>query len=156
MSGEYRHDLLVERAERWLRGAGCNPVFTEPCCWATSERPDAFGISSSCTWVVECKTSVGDFYSDRSKPFRKSPELGMGKLRYFMVPEGLVKPELVGTWGLLYVRGNKLGRVEVVKPSEKHSENGEAECLMLRSRWLWTKQKGASTWEEPIEGDYAI
>lgn len=63
---------------------------------STSETPDAIGFfqGGSCSILIECKTSVSDFYSDRSKPFRKQPELGMGNFRWYMTPKGLVTEKM--------------------------------------------------------------
>lgn len=72
------HNELCERAILWLRGTRrCEPVFSR--CASCSEIPDAIGWSSAYGWrgstVVECKTSVGDFYADLRKAFLwKHPE----------------------------------------------------------------------------------
>lgn len=66
----YSHGQLCERAKRWLGGTRrCDPVFSN--CASCSEVPDAIGWSSCYKWsgstVVECKTSLRDFYADKSK-----------------------------------------------------------------------------------------
>ena len=44
-----------------------------------------------------------DFLADAKKPHRKQPELGVGRWRYFLCPEGLIQPEEVPErWGLLW------------------------------------------------------
>src|SRR5262245_18102650 len=63
-------DELCEKAMRWLRGTRrCNPVYAHNA--SCSEIPDAIGWSSSHQWrgstVIECKTSVSDFYADLRK-----------------------------------------------------------------------------------------
>lgn len=73
------HDELCERAIRWLRGTRrCNPVFSR--CASCAEIPDAIGWSSSFSWegstVVECKTSLSDFYADQKKRFEWFKQAG--------------------------------------------------------------------------------
>jgi hypothetical protein len=64
------HDELCERAKHWLGGTRrCNPVFSNIA--SCAEIPDAIGWSSCYGWrgstVIECKTSVSDFYADKQK-----------------------------------------------------------------------------------------
>lgn len=132
------HAELVEVAARWLRSQRCKPVFTEINCWATSESPDAFGVNSKGSIVVECKASVSDFYADRRKEFRLDPAKGMGRLRYYLCPFGLISPDrltLADGWGLLWV--NNKGRVYVKKESNEFTQASNDECLLMRSAWLW-------------------
>ena len=134
------HSHLVKRAEKWLRGTHrCSPVFPEHRCHATSESPDAFGVNSSGSIVVECKVSVSDFYADQRKPFRKSPDLGMGRLRFYLTPKGLINQDrliLAPGWGLAEVCGQK---IRIVRPSDVFTQSSNAECLLMRSAWLWNK-----------------
>lgn len=105
------HVDLVERAERWLYSVGCGVVLTELVTYA-SGIPDAIGFRSDCSILVECKTSRSDFFADRKKPHH-GPDVGMGNWRFYLTPEGLIKPEeLPQQWGLLYA-GAK-GRVQRV------------------------------------------
>lgn len=155
------HDELCERARRWLSGTRqCNPVFSN--CASCSEIPDAIGWASRWNWhgsqVVECKTSVGDFYADKQKYIRfkdkygyiarqslkqiKAAELGyeqeivprMGDFRFFMclpdvISEALVK-EHSPDHGLLYVEGR---RVRTVIPApRREGVNYAAEVRFLR------------------------
>ncbi|KAF1009509.1 MAG: hypothetical protein GAK28_00147 [Luteibacter sp.] len=105
------HDELVERAGIWLRRvAGCKVVMTEISALCRSgEIPDAIGWREAGTVLVEAKATRGDFLADRNKAFRRDPSQGMGALRYFMAPEGLIKvDELPERWGLLEVRGRRV------------------------------------------------
>lgn len=109
------HSQLTEIAVRWLhrpnsgRGHGCQVALSE--CWGGwggGEQPDAMGWRNSGhqdgTVLVEVKTSRADFLADAKKPHRKQPELGVGRWRYFLCPEGLIQPEEVPErWGLLWV-----------------------------------------------------
>jgi len=134
------HGELVKRAAIWLRGSQrCKPVFTEQNCWATSESPDAFGINNKGSIVVECKASAEDFRADRRKSFRQKPEDGMGRLRYYFAPEGVITDAMLDTmpgWGLVEVVGRS---VRVRRESAVFRQASNAECLLLRSAWLWKR-----------------
>ena len=126
------HADLVMRAARWLRNTrGCSVVFTEFAC-SGGEIPDAIGWQYEHSILVECKTSRSDFSADKSKPWRRLPEIGMGLERYFMVPEGVITAaDLCGLdarlqferskWGLLWVCKN---HVRIVKKSDGFAGRG--------------------------------
>jgi hypothetical protein len=100
------HAELVARAERWLRNTRrCGVVLCEPA-GAPKEQPDAIGWRGTTFHVsiaVECKVSRSDFLADARKPVRIRPGLGVGRLRYYLVPTGLVGPdEVPAGWGLLH------------------------------------------------------
>lgn len=104
------HADLVDRAERWLRNSQrCGVVLTEFAS-STPETPDAIGWQRGAllSILVECKTSRGDFYADGRKPFRRMPHAGIGRLRYYLAPPGVLTPELIRKhrpkWGLLEAR----------------------------------------------------
>jgi len=134
------HAELVDRAARWLRGTmRCDPVLTEYGCWATPEQPDAFGVNSDGTVVVECKTSISDFYADGRKPYRRQPHYGMGRRRYYLTPRGLISPQrltLRPGWGLLEVVGRI---IRVRRQSEIFAVHSNAEALLLRSAILHSR-----------------
>lgn len=99
----WTHDALVERAARWLRSKGCTLVLKELTTAGVGEIPDAIGWTREETVLVECKVSRADFLAERSKPHRVLPENGMGRLRYFLCPPDVIRPEdLPPKWGLLY------------------------------------------------------
>jgi hypothetical protein len=53
--------------------------------------PDAIGwLRDTRSLLVECKSSMSDFYSDRGKPWRRHPEIGVGRERYYMMPPGVI------------------------------------------------------------------
>lgn len=110
------HSQLVEIAAKWLRGRmHCGAVLTELGAGG-GEIPDAIGWQGTHCVLIECKTSRSDFFADKDKEFRKKPEKGVGRLRFFLVPRGLVKFEEVPQgWGLLETVGS---RVRVVKKSD--------------------------------------
>lgn len=114
------HTELVRAAGRWLRGtAGCSMVLEELVATTSNgEQPDAIGWWCGKTLLVECKASRADFMADQKKRFRQRPERGMGQFRYFMAPEGLLRPEeMPPRWGLLEVLANsKIRRVSGLRP----------------------------------------
>lgn len=102
------HDLLCEKAGRWLKSINCYAVIIDPWCTPmVKERPDAIGWLDGLSFLVEVKTSRADFLSDKKKPFRQSR--GMGDWRFYMCPEGLIKPEeLPEGWGLIWVKNDRI------------------------------------------------
>ena len=102
------HAELVERAKRWLWGQQCGVVITE-LVTGCRETPDAIGWNARGSILVECKTSSSDFYTDKRKPFRAMPEQGMGNLRYFMAPKGVLRAESIPEgWGLIEPCGERV------------------------------------------------
>ena len=128
------HYRLCVEAAKWLhrkKGScrGC-PCFRERYCDACRaciyvavelntyavENTDVWGFDGWCTTVIEVKTSHADFLADRKKYWRSvEPEYQAGNKRWFLCPEGVIKPEeLPEGWGLLYWDGRKI--VPVVVP----------------------------------------
>ena len=102
------HAELVERSKRWLWGQRCGVVITE-LVTGCRETPDAIGWNARGSILVECKTSASDFYADKRKPFRMFPETGMGRTRYFMAPEGVLRAEIIPEgWGLIEPSGERV------------------------------------------------
>lgn len=107
-----------------------------------NELPDVIGftrgsqvregrwLSGEYTMLVEVKVSRNDFLADKRKSFRQTPGKGMGDLRYYCCPKGLIKPEeLPDNWGLLYVYPS--GRVIMQKESGWHDKNLKCEFHLL-------------------------
>lgn len=113
------HTDLVNIAYKWvLANASCGCAFREFRSLADNmEFPDVIGFGSGCHSVlVECKVSRADFFADRNKHFRQTPELGMGSNRYYCCPAGLIgKEECPEGWGLLWVNYKGQARA-VVNP----------------------------------------
>jgi hypothetical protein len=160
-SNEVTHDWLCKRANTWLRGTRrCEPVFSN--CASCDEIPDAIGWSSVWNWrgstVIECKTSVSDFYADKKKrvvyedkfgrigsyvPLRTTRKMEgfkeveiplMGDFRFYMCVDGLLNDELIQDHqpdhGLLWVSGRK---VRIVRPAPRRENvNLPAEIRYLR------------------------
>lgn len=111
------HAELVQRAARWLRNTKrCGLVLTEFVAGSAREIPDAIGWTHGGKWsyLVECKTSVGDFYAERRKPAKRSEWLygAIGRERYYLTERGVLGAERVKKnrpgWGLLEVRGRQV------------------------------------------------
>jgi hypothetical protein len=120
------HQQLVRLAELWLRSKyACCIVLSEQSC-ASGETPDVIGWKGKCRSVlVECKISRADFLADREKPFRKSPELGMGCERFYLTPAGLICPDdLPRKWGLLEARGREVGIAVKASRASQRTEIG--------------------------------
>ncbi|UWE19386.1 hypothetical protein [Herbaspirillum huttiense] len=112
MPGEI-HQQLVSMGERWLKKQGFSVVASELVAGGANEQADVIGFRSNCSAVVEAKASRADFFADQSKPHRS--EGGMGVYRFYLCPEGIIRPEdLPQGWGLLHAVGRKV--VDVVKP----------------------------------------
>ena len=115
------HEELVKRAERWLMNTiGCSFCLTE---FTTiiGEIPDAIGFKNGQSILIECKATRADFLRDKKKRFRKRPELGVGKYRFYLCPPGLIKPyEPPEKWGLLYCRDRSVERVVAPRGNTFH------------------------------------
>lgn len=109
MSSEITHDDLVSRAKTFLvNDLGCGFAFTEFHTSVISLHgvPDGIGFRQrgQCSVLIECKTSRSDFHRDRKKPHRQNDSPGLGNVRFYMAPRGLVTPnEVPGGWGLIEV-----------------------------------------------------
>jgi len=110
------HTDLVKIAKNWLaKTCGCGVVFTELVTNAI-EVPDAIGLRSDYTILVECKTSRSDFFADQKKIFRQLPEEGMGDFRFYLCETDLIKIEdLPERWGLLYWDGKRVKKIRAPK-----------------------------------------
>lgn len=131
------HDELVYRAGKWLKNSmRCRPVLLECSTMFSIEIPDAIGFDpgTGSTILIECKASKGDFSSDRSKLFRKNPELGMGIKRYFMANKDFIIPgSLPDNWGLLRVWPKQ---VRIIKESGIFEAARNCEIKLLLS-YIW-------------------
>ncbi len=128
-SGGDIHSALIPLAAAWLRKKGCAVVITDMS-HGGPETADAIGWKGTCSMLVECKASRCDFLADRKKDFRRNPERGMGSLRYFCAPAGLIQvDELPACWGLLECTNGKLR--EVVKATYQKASGKHEVSLLL-------------------------
>ena len=136
MSGEL-HKKLIEIGRVYLLNHQISGMckssivateITIPC----GECADVIGWANGNSVLLEAKTSRQDFKKDFKKWFRMNPEQGLGDLRVYIAPKGLIKlDELPENWGLIEV--NEKGRPKMVKKPVKQSGNKKAEILVLSS-----------------------
>lgn len=134
MGSDVSHADLVWLAERHLRG-------TRRCPIVLSERGDGEVVDAiGWDWnghsiMVECKTSMADYYADAKKPRTEGPEFGVGRQRFYLTPKGMLKKEqLRESWGLLEAWGS---RVRTIVPApERESYGYLAEQRILRNEVL--------------------
>ena len=147
------HAELVTIAARWLKRQGCNVVLTERGGASTGETPDAMGwwCSGFQSAVIECKTSVEDFYADRRKEHRDARSLG--SVRWYLAPIGVIAAgHLTGGWGLLEWDGRVVRRSIEPEPWRGHARSIEVEAQILLSELRIfhaqgiTYRKGAERW----------
>lgn len=129
-----KHDDLLKPAVGLLKRSGkmwkCSNVFCE-LATAAGETPDAFGIGSGKTSLVEVKVSRADFLAGKKKFFRMYPEWGLGNYRFYLCPEGLIKPdEIPENWGLSYWNGRY---AEVIVKPEWQKSNQNREIAFVNS-----------------------
>lgn len=125
---EMTHKELVDVAYRYLlNNLSCGIAFKE-LKTLSREIPDVIGFGSSGhSAIIECKASRSDFLSDKNKPFRKNPQLGMGTYRYYCCPKGLIKiEELPEGWGLIYVDEKGKARCWYMPMKKYTNEHGTA------------------------------
>lgn len=134
------HAEIVERAARWLRSR--YPVVMTELVAASSEIPDALGIDTLRSTLVECKSSRADFRRDKTKCCRQRAELyvedskavhgtGLGLYRFFMAEPGVIPAdELPKGWGLLEVHAQRV--IEKV-PSHRFRRDTYSEMALLIS-----------------------
>ena len=136
------HKQLCEIGKLYLiNSRQCNPVFIEKGSAKLSEFPDVIGWNSSECIVIECKTSMQDYYADLKKPHRE--EGGLGNLRYYLVPEEMQNIDPCNGWGLLVARHANV-RPEMIrgKNSLEFKRTHEKEVLFMRSRIMEIQRFG--------------
>lgn len=111
------HDGLVKAAAQWLSKK--HSVVVTEMSHSHPETPDAIGFSGSVSTLIECKTSRADFVADVKKSFRIRADVGMGNLRYFLAPPGVISgTELPPKWGLLELTGSKVRLMVKAQPQD--------------------------------------
>lgn len=126
------HKVGVKRIAAWLTGTKrMAVVMAERVVTSQTETPDAIAWSTRGESIlVEVKVSRSDFLADRHKSFRRYEELGVGQLRYFAAPRGLLKSEdMPEGWGLLDIHQYQVR--EVVKPALKPANRTAEVCMLV-------------------------
>ena len=129
------HAELVRHAAVWLQRK--HAVVITEMATGCGEEADAIGWSGySSSTLVECKASRSDFAADAKKIFRQFPAMGIGQHRYFMAPEGLLRPEeMPERWGLLAVKDCGGVRVALkATPFEDYCRHLEIKILVSALR----------------------
>jgi len=128
------HADLVKRAARWLCGSQrCVVVMTEAACQCNSEFPDAIGWTArGSSILVECKTSLNDWYADQYKPSRRGGP-AMGRYRYYLMAPELTKrvATRAGPWGVLAAHAKT---IRVVQKAVYQDCSSGPELALLVSR----------------------
>lgn len=180
------HTELCDRACRWLAGSRqCNPVFSRIA--SCSEVPDAIGWSSRFQWsgsiVVECKTSAGDFHSDRRKytafkdpqydftysgrrsriTKREATERGyevfqiprMGNFRFYMCEPGILSVELVAKHAPDHglVYVPDKRRVIIVRPAPRRVDLVDRDGEIRYLRFAIINQKNCYQSASPVQDE---
>lgn len=98
------HDELIKHGAEWLLAKNCKVVITDMT-HAGPETPDCLGWQGNKRSILlEAKASRSDFHRDRRKSFRHPLAKGLGCVRYYIAPQGLLKSgEMPRGWGLLEV-----------------------------------------------------
>jgi hypothetical protein len=115
------HAELVALAARWLHGTRkCCLVATERTAFKVFEYPDAIGwMPDGKSILVECKTSLSDFYADQRKASRRGLMDAMGRERWYLTEDGLLASRtLPDGWGWAVVRKGRIFRVTSSVPQE--------------------------------------
>lgn len=130
------HAALVEVAANWLAKRRCF-VLAEFAPGTCREIPDAIGWNpQGVSILIECKASRADFHADKLKPHRY-PSAGMGQLRYYLAPNGLLTPEdMPETWGLLVVNGRGVKEIFGAAQRVRYDQNAEIRLLLGAARRL--------------------
>lgn len=109
------HEELTRLGAKWLKKQGFSVIATEITAVGSRERPDVIGFRSGCSAIIEAKVSRADFFADAKKPERMEAGAGLGIYRFYICPEGLIRPEeLPPKWGLLYASGKSIK--DVIRP----------------------------------------
>ena len=143
------HRELCELGARWINqeyGGGTWHILVET--GYRKENPDVFAFCKYYSVLIECKASRSDFLADKKKPFRQNPQLGIGRMRYYLVNEGVATQEdMPEGWQLLiaYDKDTILIPEDYLCPTEPEGvyafdiRNATAETELMWS-WLYRKE----------------
>jgi len=137
------HGSLCKRGMQWLyKEVGCQ-VACVGLGSTTGERPDVIGWKLGESWLIECKARREDFFREKEKSFRSDPILGMGKFRYYLIPDDIIcTDEIPPKWGMLIAHGKS---IIIAKEAEAFSErNKDAEIVILTCALRRTFEGGES------------
>lgn len=133
------HAELVSRAVKWLGNFfHCRVILSELVAYTKSgETPDAIGWVHNRAILVECKTSLSDFYADCRKRARRIGFPALGAWRFFLTPSGMIpKGKIRYGWGLYEVHGRQIIHTDgwkynnVAKPPFESDRDSEIAMLL--------------------------
>lgn len=127
---KFTHAEIVAIAAKWC-GSKHGVVLPEFVC-QNSEIPDVLAMNGRETTMIEVKVSRSDFLHDKKKHFRAMEEYGMGNLRYYCAPKGMIhEDELPDGWGLIQI--SPQGKARLYVHALHKSTNYKAERHVLYS-----------------------
>lgn len=135
----------------------CYPIVLEDVhVTAVTEQPDVFAFTTwGNTLLVECKASMSDFRADAKKSFRRRPEMGMGRERYYCFPEGLAihEEDIPAGWGVMIVGDGKRGKpsVRIAKKPERMEQTPTA-LMYERTLLIAATKRAMQGWGRRIFG----
>ena len=111
------HSRLVALGAKWLCTRGFPVVATELRSHGSREQPDVVGFRSTCSCVIECKTSRSDFIADRKKPERSGAR-AIGTYRLYLAQTGLISlKDVPAGWGILSEVDGEISQVLSIMPT---------------------------------------
>ena len=128
------HKQAVKRMVLWLKNSQrCAVVICERSVVYVTEQPDVIGWHSNGeTILIEVKVSRADFQADKQKSFRRFEDMGVGDLRYFAAPKGVLLPEdMPDGWGLLEIRDYQVR--QRAEPIRKNANKAAEVCMLVSS-----------------------
>jgi len=140
------HRELCKVGAKYLRSHGIVPFIR--CSYVVCELemvgecPDAWGVGSGITQLIEVKVSRSDFLADKKKFHRIYSGYGLGEYRSYLCPVGLIsESELPPFWGLMY-SDEKFNITVIKRPeSQPHSKKEDMTVLMSIMRREGIKPK---------------
>lgn len=97
-------DYVTKKAMSLLRKLHNYTIGATEFSGCSAERVDGILFRNEGSTLIETKITRSDFKADAKKEFRSCYSKGIGQLRYYACPDGLIKPEeLPDKWGLIYV-----------------------------------------------------
>ena len=171
MTKNWTHAELCDVAVSWLKrpysigGIGCHIAYSEITSGFSCEIPDAIGWRS-CQMndgavVVEVKVSRSDFLRDKKKPHRNGDVIGLGSWRFYLCPEGVIRPDdLPLKFGLLHVTDGG-GIKSIVGPTATRHEKERQRMLdemrfqsdLERERYILVKMLKRGKGEQRKQAD---
>lgn len=141
---------LVRRGTIWLRAAECQVVLSEARAPGNREIPDIIGwMKDGTSILIEVKIQRKDYRDDwrpDRKHFRREPASGMGSMRYYLSPRGVITSADASRhgWGLLLPCPGGLV-AELASP--KFERNAEAELRLIARLAANNELPQMSLWE---------